>query len=259
MATTTRVPQTIDAYLAAVSDPAAEKTLSALRTQLRKLLPKATETISYQMPAFKVHGDIVVGFAFFKNNCGFYPGSGSVVPALKSELEGYTTSKSGVTFPPDEPLPAKLVKKLVQVRLAEIAASAKKPAAAKKSPAKGFQVGVVRTLPMTAPALWKWLTTGADAWLGAGATLKPKAGTPYSVPKRRGAPSVSGEVRSVISGRRLRMTWQPEGWTKPATLQFTVTPKTKGASLLVQMENLPDAETREAMRERWSDILARVA
>ncbi|RKI48632.1 hypothetical protein D7Y27_04395 [Corallococcus sp. AB004] len=259
MATKTRVPQTIDAYLASVTDPAAKKTLSALRTQLRKLLPQASETISYQMPTFKVDGASVAGFAFFKNHCGYYPFSGSVVPAMASELDGYATSKSGVTFPPDEPLPAKLVKKLVQARLAEIATRATKPTAAKKAPSKGFQVGVVRTLPMTAPALWKWLTTRADAWLGAGATLKPKAGTPYSVPKRRGASSVSGEVRSVVAGRRLRMTWQPEGWTQPATLQFTVTPKAKGASLHVQMEKLPDAEVRESMRERWSKVLARVA
>ncbi|NPD22354.1 SRPBCC domain-containing protein [Corallococcus exiguus] len=259
MATTTRVPQTIDAYLAAVSDPAAKKTLSALRTQLRKLLPKATETISYQMPAFKVDGNIVVGFAFFKNNCGFYPGSGSVVPALKSELEGYTTSKSGVTFPPDEPLPAKLVKNLVQVRLAEIATRAKKPAAAKKAPAKGFQVGVVRTLPMSAPELWEWITTQPERWLGPGATLKAKAGGRYEAPKRRGAPGVRGEVRVVKPGQRLRMTWETDGWKKPATLQLTVTPKAKGASLHVHMEKLPDAEVREAMRERWSKVLARVA
>ncbi|RKG52567.1 hypothetical protein D7X30_33730 [Corallococcus sp. AB011P] len=337
MATTTRVPQTIDAYLASVTDPAAKKTLTALRTQLRKLLPKATETISYQMPAFKVDGDLVVGFAFFKKHCGFYPGSGSVVPALKSELEGYTTSKSGVTFPPDEPLPAKLVKKLVQTRLAEIATRAKKPAAAKKSAvakkaliteritdasvkeatgrdwkawmraldkagaaglthkqlaalvgrevesgwwqqsiavayeqaqgkrvvgetaATGFQVGVVRTLPMTAPELWEWVTTQPERWLGPGATLKAEAGGRYEAPKRRGAPGVRGEVRVVKPGQRLRMTWETDGWKKPATLQLTVTPKTKGASLHVHMEKLPDADAREAMRERWSKVLAGVA
>ncbi|WP_375744159.1 DUF1801 domain-containing protein [Corallococcus interemptor] len=138
MATKTRAPLTIDAYLAGVTDPAAKKTLSALRAQLRKLLPKATETISYQMPTFKVDGVAVAGFAFFKHHCGYYPFSGGVVPALASELDGYTTSKSGVTFLPDEPLPAKLVKRLVQARLAEIAARGKKPAPAKKksAPAK---------------------------------------------------------------------------------------------------------------------------
>jgi uncharacterized protein YdhG (YjbR/CyaY superfamily)/uncharacterized protein YndB with AHSA1/START domain len=257
MATKTRVPQTIDAYLAGVPAPAAKKTLSALRTQLKKLLPKATESISYQMPTFKVDGSAVAGFAFFKHHCGYYPFSGSVVPALASELEGYVTSKSGVTFPPDQPLPAKLVKKLVQARLAEIATRAKKPAAAKKS-TTGFQVGVVRTLPMTAPQLWAWLTTQPERWLGPGATLNAEVGGSYEAPKRRGTPGVRGEIRVVTPGKRLRMTWQPDGWTKPATLQLTVTPKAKGASLHVHMEKLPDADVREAMRERWSKVLAQV-
>src|SRR5687767_11374343 len=133
MATKNREPQPIDAYLASVNDPVARKTLGALRLQLRKLLPGATETISYRMPAFKVDGNVVAGFAFFKNHCGYYPFSGSVVPALKSELEGYSTSKSGVTFRPGKPLPAKLVKRLVQARLAEIATGGKKPTAARKN------------------------------------------------------------------------------------------------------------------------------
>ncbi|MBN9686202.1 MULTISPECIES: DUF1801 domain-containing protein [unclassified Corallococcus] len=255
----TRVPQTIDAYLASVPDPAAKKTLSALRAQLRKLLPKATETISYQMPAFKVDGSAVAGFAFFKNHCGYYPFSGGVVPAMASELEGYATSKSGVTFPPDEPLPAKLVKKLVEARLAEIATRAKKPTPAKKKAATtGFQVGVVRTLRMSAPELWDWITTQPERWLGAGATLQAEVGGRYAAPKRRGVPAVRGEVRGVKPGQRLRMTWETDGWKKPATLQLTVTPKTKGASLHVQMEKLPDTEVREAMRERWSKVLARI-
>ncbi|MFE8598754.1 iron chaperone [Archangium violaceum] len=136
MATNSRELQPIDEYLEGLKDPAAKKTLGALRMQLRKLLPGAVETISYQMPAFKVDGKAVAGFAFFKTHCGYYPFSGSVVPALKEQLDGYATSKSGVTFPHDKPLPAKLVKTLVQARLAEIAASGKKPPAAKKAATK---------------------------------------------------------------------------------------------------------------------------
>ncbi|WP_224372664.1 SRPBCC domain-containing protein [Hyalangium versicolor] len=331
MATKTQDQQPIDAYLASVENPVARKTLEALRLQLRKLLPKATETISYRMPAFKVDGDVVAGFAFFKNHCGYYPFSGSVVPALKPELEGYSTSKSGVTFRPDQPLPAKLVKRLVQARLAEIATGLKKPTAARKkalitervtdsavkdatgrdwkgwmrtldaagaaelnhkqlvalvarevesgwwqqsiavayeqargkrvvgeTATTGFQVGVVRTLAMSAPELWDLLTKQAERWLGPGATLKPEPGKGYEVPKRRGAPGVRGELRVVKPRQRLRMTWQPDGWKKPATLQLTLVPKTKGAALSVHMENLPDAKTREAMREHWSKVLAKL-
>ena len=332
MATKKREPQPIDAYLASVGDPVARKTLGALRQQLRKLLPGATETISYRMPAFKVDGDVVAGFAFFKNHCGYYPFSGSVVPALKSELEGYSTSKSGVTFRPDAPLPAKLVKRLVQARLAELATGGKKPAAARKSAlvtgrvtdsavkeatgrdwkawmraldaagaaelnhkqlvalvarevesgwwqqsiavayeqargkrvvgqtaTTGFQVGVVRTLPMTASELWDLVSKQAERWLGPGATLKLEPGKGYEVPKRRGAPGVRGELRVVKPGQRLRMTWQPDGWKKPATLQLTLVPKARGASLHVHMEKLPDAKAREAMREHWSKVLAKIA
>ncbi|RKH18273.1 hypothetical protein D7Y13_10240 [Corallococcus praedator] len=332
MATKTREPQPIDAYLASLTDPAAKKTLRALRMQLRKLLPGATETISYRMPTFKVDGNAVAGFAFFKTHCGYYPFSGGVVPALKSELDGYTTSKSGITFPPDQPLPVKLVKMLVQARLAEIATRGKKPAVASRkalitervtdaavkeatgrdwkawmraldkaggaglnhkqlvahlarevesgwwqqsisvayeqargkrvvgeTAATGFQVGVVRTLPMSAPQVWEWLTTQPDHWLGAGATLKLEKGSRYEVPKRRGAPAVHGEIRVVKPGQRLRMTWQPDGWKKPATLQFTLTPKPRGVSLVVHMEKLPDAKAREVMRERWSEILTGLA
>ncbi|RYZ44032.1 MAG: hypothetical protein EOO72_06590 [Myxococcaceae bacterium] len=261
MATKTRVPQTIDAYLAGLEDPTVKKTLGALCTQLRKLLPKATESITYQMPTFKVDGDAVAGFAFFKKHCGYYPFSGSVVPTLESELDGYARSKSGVTFPPDQPLPAKLVKKLVQARLAEIATRGKAPARGKRVAGRtattGFQVGVVRTLPMTAAELWAWITTQPERWLGTALKLEP--GTEYEVPKRRGAPAVRGKVRVVKPGNRIRMTWQPDGWKKPATLQFALVPKPRGVSLTVHMENLPDAEAREAMRERWSKVLSTLA
>lgn len=332
MATKKQEPQPIDAYLASVGDPVARKTLGALRLQLRKLLPGATETISYRMPAFKVDGDVVAGFAFFKNHCGYYPFSGGVVPALKSELEGYSTSKSGVTFRPDEPLPAKLVKRLVQARLAELATGGKKPSAARKkalitarvtdtavkeatgrdwkawmraldaagaaelnhkqlvalvarevesgwwqqsiavayeqargkrvvgeTATTGFQVGVVRTLPMTAPELWDLLTKQADRWLGPGAELKLEPGKEYEVPKRRGTPGVRGVLRVVKPGQRLRMTWQPDGWKKPATLQLTLVPKARSAALHVHLEKLPDAKAREAMREHWSKLLTKLA
>jgi uncharacterized protein YdhG (YjbR/CyaY superfamily)/uncharacterized protein YndB with AHSA1/START domain len=262
MATKNQEAQPIDAYLASVKDPVARKTLGALRQQLRKLLPGATETISYRMPAFRVDGDVVAGFAFFKNHCGYYPFSGSVVPALKLEQEGYSTTKSGVTFRPDQPLPVKLVKRLVQARLAELATGAKKPAAARvvgKTATVGFQVGVVRTLQMTAPELWDVLTKQPERWLGSGATLKLEPGEGYEVPKRRGVAGVRGELRVVKPGQRLRMTWQPDGWKKPATLQLTLVPKARGAALHVHMEKLPDAKTREAMREHWSKVVEKLA
>ena len=97
----------IDVYLAGLADPAARRTLTALRKQLRRLLPSATETLSYGMPAYRLEsGKVAAGFGFFGRNCGLYPHSGNVVPRLGKQLEGYRTSKAGVTFAPDAPLPS---------------------------------------------------------------------------------------------------------------------------------------------------------
>ena len=75
--------------------------------------------ISYRVPAFRVRGKTVAGFAAFQNHLSYLPFSGSVLPKLAEELEGYTMTKSALHFPVDRPLPTTLVKKLIAVRLAE--------------------------------------------------------------------------------------------------------------------------------------------
>jgi len=75
--------------------------------------------ISYRVPAFRLHGKTVAGFAAFQNHLGYLPFSGSVLPDLADELEGYTMTKSALHFPIDRPLPKTLVKKLLVARLAE--------------------------------------------------------------------------------------------------------------------------------------------
>jgi uncharacterized protein YdhG (YjbR/CyaY superfamily) len=72
------------------------------------------------MPAFRVNGKVVAGFAPFKNHLTYVPHSGSVLGQLPKELAGYVTTKSAVHFPIDKPLPKALVKKLIAVRLREI-------------------------------------------------------------------------------------------------------------------------------------------
>jgi uncharacterized protein YdhG (YjbR/CyaY superfamily) len=109
----------VEAYLARVPEPG-RGTLQAVRATLRALLPEASEGISYGMPAFKVRTKPVAGYAAFPNHCGFYPMSGNVVAALKADLDGYETSKGGIRFSLDTPLPAELIEKLVKARLAEI-------------------------------------------------------------------------------------------------------------------------------------------
>lgn len=112
--------KTIDAYLARVPEPA-HTTLQKLRAAIRSALPPAaTETISYNIPAFR-HGEIVIWFAAFANHCSVFP-TGRIIEMFKNDLKPYTISKGTIQFPTDKPLPAGLIKKIVKARLAQIAA-----------------------------------------------------------------------------------------------------------------------------------------
>jgi uncharacterized protein YdhG (YjbR/CyaY superfamily) len=111
-------PKSIDEYLARVPEPA-RSTLNKVRAAIRSAVPpEATETISYQMPAFK-HKRVLVWFAAFSDHCSLFP-TAAVIEAFKVELKGYTTSKGTIHFPTDKPLPTALVRKLVKARLAQL-------------------------------------------------------------------------------------------------------------------------------------------
>jgi uncharacterized protein YdhG (YjbR/CyaY superfamily) len=91
--------------------------LRELRQVIRDAAPEAEEAISYQMPAFKLKGDLVY-FAVFKNHIGFFPTS-SGVKAFQKELVDYETSKGTIRFPLDKPIPFDLVQKIVKYRVKE--------------------------------------------------------------------------------------------------------------------------------------------
>ena len=109
----------IDRYLASLDEPK-RSTLEALRTSILEVVPEAEQCISYGVPAFKVEGKTVAGFAAFKNHLSYLPHSGSVLSALADEVAGYETSKGALRFAVDKPLPKRLVKKLVTTRLREL-------------------------------------------------------------------------------------------------------------------------------------------
>jgi uncharacterized protein YdhG (YjbR/CyaY superfamily) len=109
-------PQTIDEYLAPLSDEK-RAALEKLRRAIKAAAPKAEECISYQIPAFRLGGRLLVAFGAAVNHCAFYPGA-HPVEAHKDELKPYDTS----SFQADSPLPATLVRKLVKTRIAEHAA-----------------------------------------------------------------------------------------------------------------------------------------
>ena len=111
--------QDIDEYLASVDEPK-RTTLEQLRATILEIVPDAEQCISYGMPAFRLHGKVIAGFAAFKNHLSYLPHSGSVLPELGDELAGYTMSKGTLHFAVDEPLPAPLVEKLIAVRRRQV-------------------------------------------------------------------------------------------------------------------------------------------
>jgi uncharacterized protein YdhG (YjbR/CyaY superfamily) len=100
--------------------------LENLRRTIAAAAPDAVEGISYGVPAFKYRGRPLVSFGGGKNHCSFYVQSPAVMDAHRDELAGYETAKGTIRFAADEPLPADLVGKLVEARIAEIDAAARK-------------------------------------------------------------------------------------------------------------------------------------
>lgn len=108
----------IDRYLGTLDEPK-RATLSQLRDTIVAIVPDAEQCISYGLPAFKLRGKTIAGFAAFKSHLSYLPHSGSVISRLNKETEGYTKTKGSLHFPVGEPLPKELVKKLLEVRMAE--------------------------------------------------------------------------------------------------------------------------------------------
>jgi uncharacterized protein YdhG (YjbR/CyaY superfamily) len=108
------VAKTVDEYIA-VFEPAIKERLEQLRQTIKKAAPAAEETISYMMPAYKLHG-MLVYFAGYKNHIGFYA-THTGHAAFKKELSAYKEGKGSVQFPHDKPLPLSLVDRIVKFRV----------------------------------------------------------------------------------------------------------------------------------------------
>ena len=108
----------VDRYLEALEEPK-RGTLEALRRSILKVVPEAEQGMSYGMPAFKVEGKTVAGFAAFNHHLSYLPHSGSVLATLADDVAAYETSKGSLRFPVDKPLPSQLVEKLVRARMRE--------------------------------------------------------------------------------------------------------------------------------------------
>ena len=123
-------PTTIDQYLAGLSDDK-RAALQQLRRTILSVIPTAEECISYQLPAFRYDGKVLVWMGAGANHCAFYPGG--IVSEFADELAKFETSKGTIRFQPEKPLPAALVRKIVKARVAQNATRTKRSAAKRKT------------------------------------------------------------------------------------------------------------------------------
>jgi len=106
----------IDEYILQFS-PEVQEILKMFRKIIKDIAPEAEERMSWQMPTFVLHGNLV-HFAAHKNHIGFYPAP-SGIDAFKQELSGYKGAKGSVQFPLNKPMPYELVRKIVKFRVDE--------------------------------------------------------------------------------------------------------------------------------------------
>ncbi len=121
----------VDQYLARQPE-AVRALLERVRSTIRKAVPDAQETISYQIPAYKLPGGAVLYFAGWKKHYAIYPVTEKVVTAFKSELAPYEMSKGTVRFPLEKPVPVRLIARIAKMRAKEVAEGKSAKAAAKK-------------------------------------------------------------------------------------------------------------------------------
>jgi uncharacterized protein YdhG (YjbR/CyaY superfamily) len=114
MSTKRNAPGSIDEYISAFS-PDVQAILQQVRQVVRSVAPDAQETISYQIPAFKLNG-VLVYFAAFKKHIGFYPPVKGDARIEKAVLP-YEGEKGNLRFPLDQPIPFKLIERITKLRV----------------------------------------------------------------------------------------------------------------------------------------------
>jgi uncharacterized protein YdhG (YjbR/CyaY superfamily) len=119
----------VDDYIDAQPDHV-RSVLNRVRNIIRKALPKAEELISYEIPAYKLHGERVLFFAGWKQHYSLYPAGERLVAAFKNELARYKISKGTIRFPLSEPIPVKLIGRIAKFRAKET--SARRPGSRKQ-------------------------------------------------------------------------------------------------------------------------------
>lgn len=124
-------PENVAAYIAGFPRPV-QTVLKRVRGIIRKAVLGAEETISYQIPTYKLHGKPVVYFAAFKEHYSVYPSNTRLVAAFKDELEPYELSKGTIRFPLSEPVPVKLIERIAKFRAKQLAAQQRAKSSARE-------------------------------------------------------------------------------------------------------------------------------
>ena len=128
--------KSVDEYIAK-QPKGVQASLRRVREVIRKAMPGAEEVISYQIPAYRLHGGVALYFAGWKQHYSLYPTTAPLVEAFGDELAPYELSKGTIRFPLAQPVPAKLIARIAKFRAHEAGERAKaKVGAKKKAPKK---------------------------------------------------------------------------------------------------------------------------
>ncbi len=121
--------KSVDEYIASQPD-AVQGILRRVRSVIRKAVPEAQEIISYKMPTYKMYGDRLLYFAAWKQHYSIYAATEQVMAEFKDELASYQVDRGTIRFPLSEPVPVKLIGRIVKFRAKEVAEREKARAAA---------------------------------------------------------------------------------------------------------------------------------
>jgi uncharacterized protein YdhG (YjbR/CyaY superfamily) len=118
-------PTTVDQYMATLPDDK-RPVMESMRATIRAAAGDAIEVITYKMPGFRSHGQFLVSYDAFKQHYSLFPASDAVVRGLGPAIEPYLAGKGTIRFPASRPIPLDLVTKIIEIRVREIEASAKR-------------------------------------------------------------------------------------------------------------------------------------
>src|SRR5258708_31850860 len=124
--------KSVDEYIATRAEDV-QAILQRVRSTIRKAVRGAEESISYRIPAYRLHGRPVLYFAGWKQHYSLYPATDRVVEAFKDDLAPYKITKGTIRFPLSQPIPVKLIEGIAKFRAKEAAERARaNPAASQK-------------------------------------------------------------------------------------------------------------------------------